>query len=116
MYAFSEFRYLAYVSPSTERNGLFGYAGGHGGQVAPLFARRDETVAMVSFLQLIEIVVAGNFRKQNTWVFRRSAGLMKTRRPNGTLSILSHMFALNRWVATLRSGYGASGQAVACKV
>ena len=63
MYTFSEAGHLAHVSPSTVRNWLFGYAGGHDGPVAPLFARRDETGAMVSFLQLIEIVVAENFRK-----------------------------------------------------
>jgi uncharacterized protein (DUF433 family) len=83
MYTFSEAGHLAHVSPSTVRNWLFGYAGGHSGQVAPLFARRDETGAMVSFLQLIEIVVAGNFRKAEHVGFQTvRQGLMKTRRPN----------------------------------
>ena len=72
---------------------------------------------MVSFLQLIEIVVAGNFRKAEHVGFQTvRQGLMKTRRPNGTLRILSHIFALKRWVATLWSDYGASGPAVACKL
>ena len=63
MYTFSEAGHLAHVSASTVRNWLLGYTGRYGEAIPPLFRQQSASGAMVSFLQLIEIVVAGNFRK-----------------------------------------------------
>lgn len=62
MYTFSEAGKLAHVSTSTVRNWLMGYTSG-GQDIAPLITTHDKNRAMVSFLNLIEIVVAGQFRK-----------------------------------------------------
>ena len=62
MYTFSEAAQLAHVSTSTVRNWLRGYSGA-GRDIQPIFTTHDRNVAMVSFLNLIEIVVAGQFRK-----------------------------------------------------
>ena len=62
MYSFSEAGHLAHVSASTVRNWLHGYTAQYG-EVQPLFKAPLEIGAMVSFLRLVEIVVAGNFRK-----------------------------------------------------
>ena len=60
MYSFSEAAHLAEVSVTTVKNWLFGYTV-RGRDVPPLMPSRD--AAMVSFLQMIEIMVAGRFRK-----------------------------------------------------
>ncbi len=62
MYSFSEVAHLAHVSASTVRNWLFGYTTERG-QVKPLFQNHIEEEKVCSFLELIEIVVAANFRK-----------------------------------------------------
>lgn len=56
LYTFSETAHLAHVSPGTVRNWLLGRDG-----QPPLFT--EPQTPMVSFLQLIEIIVAANFRK-----------------------------------------------------
>ena len=74
MYSFQETAKLAGVSTSTVRNWLFGYtkqeqvSTPQGRQrrvrkVDPLFNTMPADGAMVSFVQLIEIVVAGGFRQ-----------------------------------------------------
>lgn len=60
MYSFSEAAHLASVSTTTVKNWLFGYTV-RGRDVPPLFPSSDAD--MVSFLQMIEIMVAGRFRK-----------------------------------------------------
>ena len=62
MYTFSEAAHLAHVSTSTVRNWLRGYVG-PGRTIPPLFATHDRDAAMVSFLNLVEIVLAAQFRK-----------------------------------------------------
>lgn len=62
MYTFSEAAHLAKVAPGTVRNWLFGFPNQHGA-VRPLFEMPEGQGAMVSFLQLVEIVVAGRLRK-----------------------------------------------------
>ena len=62
MYTFSDAARLARVSPGTIRNWLFGYTAGER-SVPPLFRPDAEQGAMVSFVQLVEIVVASRFRK-----------------------------------------------------
>ncbi len=70
MYSFSEAAHLAGISSSTIRNWLFGYEAGAKRRL-PLFATEAEQVSMVSFIQLIEIVVAGRFRKISHVSFQR---------------------------------------------
>ena len=60
MYSYSEAANLANVSTTTVKNWLFGYKV-RGRDVPPLFPSSDAD--MVSFLQMIEIMVAGRFRK-----------------------------------------------------
>ena len=60
MYSFAEAAHLANVSATTVKNWLFGYTV-RGREVPPLFPSDND--AMVSFLQMIEIMVAGRFRK-----------------------------------------------------
>jgi len=62
MYSFSEVAHLAHVSASTVRNWLFGYTTERG-RVEPLFQNHNEDEKVCSFLELIEVVVAANFRK-----------------------------------------------------
>ncbi len=62
MYSFSETAHLAGVSPSTVRNWLFGYAT-KDREAKPLFSSPTGQGPAVSFLQLIEIMVAGRLRK-----------------------------------------------------
>lgn len=62
MYTFSEAAQLAHVSTSTVRGWLRGYSGPER-DIQPIFTTHDRNVAMVSFLNLIEIVVASQFRK-----------------------------------------------------
>ena len=62
MYTFSEAAHLGQVSPGTVRNWLFGYTT-RWRDVPALFHASQEQGAMISFLQLIEIVVAAQFRK-----------------------------------------------------
>ena len=63
LYSFAEAAGLADVSVSTVRNWLFGYTV-KGRDVPPLFSSNNDD--MVSFLQMIEIMVAGRFRKSVT--------------------------------------------------
>ena len=60
MYTFGEAAQLTRVSASTVKNWLVGYTV-KGREVPPLFPSGNG--AMVSFLQMIEIMVAGRFRK-----------------------------------------------------
>jgi uncharacterized protein (DUF433 family) len=69
LYTYHEAAHLAKVSPSTVRNWLLGYTAKHG-DVAPLFDYHAKDVAMVSFLELIEIVIAATFRKSERISFR----------------------------------------------
>ena len=62
MYTVSEAARLANVSAGTVRNWVFGYPAGEG-EPRPLLGARADQGPMVSFLQLIEIVVAGRLRK-----------------------------------------------------
>ena len=63
MYSFREAAHLSGVSSGTVRNWLFGYVSQSGQEVPPLLSSRLDQGPMVSFLQLIEIVVAARFRK-----------------------------------------------------
>ena len=63
MYSFSEAAKLTEVSVSTVKNWLFGYTI-RGREVPPLMP--SESTAMVSFLQMIEIMVACRFRKSTS--------------------------------------------------
>ena len=65
MYSFAEAAHLAGVSTTTVKNWLFGYTV-DGREVPPLFASTHRD--MVSFLQMIEIMVAGRFRKSGNRV------------------------------------------------
>ena len=60
MYSFGEAAHLANVSATTVKNWLFGYTV-RGQEIQPLLPSSNTT--MVSFLQMIEIMVAGRFRK-----------------------------------------------------
>ena len=62
MYTFSEAAHLARVSPGTVRNWLLGYTTQER-TIPPLFHAEATHPAIVSFLQLVEIVVAATFRK-----------------------------------------------------
>ncbi|MBN2238466.1 MAG: DUF433 domain-containing protein [Dehalococcoidales bacterium] len=63
LYTYQEAAHLAKVSPSTVRNWLLGYSTKRG-DIAPLFTYPSQKEnAMVSFIELIEIVVAATFRK-----------------------------------------------------
>ena len=62
MYTFGEAARLARVSPGTVRNWLLGYTAGER-TVAPLLHIKTDQPAMVSFLHLVEIVMAATFRK-----------------------------------------------------
>ncbi len=63
MYTFVEAGRLAHVSPSTVRNWLLGYEGSTSKAVRPRIHESRNDIAMVSFLQLVEVVVAGKFRE-----------------------------------------------------
>lgn len=62
MYSFTEVAHLSHVSVSTVRNWLRGYSTTQG-KIKPLFKGHLEEEKACSFLELIEIVVAANFRK-----------------------------------------------------
>ncbi len=62
MYTYAEAAHLAHVSSSTVRNWLVGYEGKNR-KIRPLFSPNKDQGPMVSFLQLIEIVLAAQFRK-----------------------------------------------------
>lgn len=62
MYTFGEASQLAGVSPQTVRNWLFGYTVKER-QASPLFKAPPDQTTFCSFLQLIEIIVAAQFRK-----------------------------------------------------
>lgn len=69
LYTYEEAAHLAHVSPQTVKNWLFGYTSKYG-DVSPLFDHPAKDVAMVSFLQFIEIVVAAKFRKAEKISFK----------------------------------------------
>jgi len=62
MYTFSEVAHLAHISVGTVRNWLFGYTV-KGREVSPLIKGTESQEGLCSFLQLVEIVVAAQFRK-----------------------------------------------------
>ena len=62
MYSFAEASRYADVSRGTVRNWLLGYEA-KDRKASPLFTPSEEQGPMVSFLQLIEIIVAAKFRK-----------------------------------------------------
>ena len=64
LYTFAEASHLAHVSASTVRNWLLGRD-----RQPPMFG--DPQTPMVSFLQLIEIIVAANFRKAERVTYER---------------------------------------------
>lgn len=66
LYTISEAARLAHVSPNTVRRWLFGYAPDRRHPwytTPPVFDRSEEGNPFVSFLQLVEIVIASDFRK-----------------------------------------------------
>lgn len=66
LYTIGEAAHLAHVSPITVRRWLFGYAPDHrqpSRKRPPVFGAAEAASPFVSFLQLIEIVVASDFRK-----------------------------------------------------
>jgi len=69
MYSFTEVAHLSHVSTSTVRNWLLGYTTDHG-VVEPLLKSHSKEEKTCSFLQLIEIVVAANFRKSEHVAFK----------------------------------------------
>ncbi len=69
MYSFSEAAHLAEVSPGTVRNWLKGYVT-RDRQAEPLFTPQGDQGRGVSFLQLIEIMVAGRLRKAERASYR----------------------------------------------
>ena len=82
MYSFGSAARLAGVSTSTVRNWLRGYTAADGRIVPPLFHSDGDD--MVSFLQMIEIMVAGRFRKSSRqkkaipiWKVRRAYDLAR---------------------------------------
>ena len=92
MYSFSEAARLANVSTTTVKNWLFGYTV-RGREVPPLFPSGNG--ATVSFLQMIEMMVAGRFRKSASGMnvpFRavRDA-YMNARESSGIEYPLAHM-------------------------
>jgi len=69
MYSFAEVAHLAHVSVSTVRNWLLGYATATG-EVRPLIESHQQDDKACSFLELIEIVVAAGFRKEEGKSFK----------------------------------------------
>jgi uncharacterized protein (DUF433 family) len=69
MYSFTEVAHLAHVSIGTVRNWLLGYTTTQG-RIEPLFKIHQQEEKVCSFLELIEIVVASNFRKAEHKPFR----------------------------------------------
>ena len=69
MYSFAEVAHLSHVSVSTVRNWLRGYSTEQG-EVQPLFKKHPAEEKTCSFLQLVEIIVAANFRKAEHRSFR----------------------------------------------
>ena len=69
MYTLPEAARLAKVSPRTVRNWLFGFPN-QPSTVRPLFDAPNGQGAMVSFLQLVEVVVAGRLRKAERASFK----------------------------------------------
>ena len=66
LYTISEAAHLAHVSPVTVRRWLFGYAPDHrqpSRKSPPVFGATEAGNPFVSFLQLVELVVANDFRK-----------------------------------------------------
>ncbi len=66
MYTIGEAGRLAHVAPITVRRWLHGYAPDRrfpDWRRPPVFGPKDTTTSLVSFLQLVEIVVASDFRK-----------------------------------------------------
>lgn len=66
MYTIGEAGHLANVAPVTVRRWLHGYAPDRhypDWRSPPVFGPKDTTISLVSFLQLVEIVVASDFRR-----------------------------------------------------
>jgi uncharacterized protein (DUF433 family) len=63
LYSFVEAAQLAKVSTNTVRNWLLGFKGRNGENRPPLFSSHDNQGPGISFLQLIEVIVAAKFRK-----------------------------------------------------
>ena len=84
MYTLREAGQLARVSTTTVKNWLFGYTV-KGKEVPPLFTS-VENGEMVSFLQMIEIMVAAQFRKSKS---RRSVSFRRVRK--------AHLNARESW-------------------
>ena len=70
LYSFSEAARLANVSAGTVRNWLNGYAT-KDRTAEPLFGSKGNQDSAVSFLQLIEIIVAGRLRKSERASYKR---------------------------------------------
>ena len=70
MYSFAEAAHLADVSAATVRNWLKGYVT-RDRQAEPLFNAPEDQGSGVSFLQLIEIMVAGRLRKAERASYRK---------------------------------------------
>ena len=111
MYTFGEAARLATVSPATVRNWLFGYVA-RDQKAQPLFTPPEDQGGMVSFLQLIEIVVAGKFRKAERVSFRVVRDAYKNAQK---LYTLDHPFAhlelkaIGRHIVNMIHGDGAGG-------
>ena len=70
MYSLAEAAHLAHVSSSTVRNWLLGYKG-KDIDIQPLFPSRSNQEPRVSFLELVEIVVAAKFRTAERVTYQR---------------------------------------------
>jgi len=70
MYSFSEAARLANVSTSTVRNWFLGYTTRNAKEIPPLFPEGVVQNSMISFLQLIETVVAAQLRNADNVSYR----------------------------------------------
>ncbi|MCY4579458.1 MAG: DUF433 domain-containing protein [Chloroflexi bacterium] len=70
MYTFGEAARLAKVSPSTVKNWFRGYTARDANEIPPLFPDGAAQDSMISFLQLIETVVAARLRKLDNVRYR----------------------------------------------
>ena len=85
MYSFSEAAHLARVSTTTVRNWLWGFR-----ERPPIFGAQRDLGPMVSFLQLIEIIVARRFRMAAKVPFER---VLRTYKNAQNLFQLEYPFA-----------------------
>ena len=70
MYTFGEAARLAKVSPTTVKNWFHGYTARDASEIPPLFPDGAAQDSMISFLQLIETVVASQLRKLDNVRYR----------------------------------------------